>query len=84
MIIAYPSGSGGKSNLVCVQTSSGEVCYTVTPDNTAHRAAFVRPDTRHLFNFNASPSSGDAYSDRRQTLNFELGVEFFVSRHVSL
>ena len=33
----------------------------------------------------ASPSSGEAYRDRRLTNNFELWVEiFFVCRHVSM
>ena len=45
---------------------------------------------RHVCNpffincFYASQSSGDAYSDRQLTLNFELWLKFFVCRHVSL
>ena len=32
----------------------------------------------------ASPTSGEAYRDRRLTTNFELWVEIFVCRHVSI
>ena len=32
----------------------------------------------------ASPSSGEAYRDRRLTTNFELWVDIFVCRHVSI
>ena len=38
----------------------------------------------YRFNFYPSPSSGDGYSDRQLTLNFELWVEHFVCRHVSI
>ena len=38
----------------------------------------------NLCNMYASPSSGDAYSDRQLTLNFELWVQFFVCRNVSI
>ena len=38
-----------------------------------------------LYHYYAVPSSGEAYSDRQLTLNFELWVKnFFVYRHVSI
>ena len=39
--------------------------------------------TTFQFNY-ASPSSGEAYRDRRLTTNFELWGEIFVCRHVSI
>ena len=45
----------------------------------------VNKDLEVWSNFNyASPTSGEAYRDRRLTTNFELSVEIFVCRHVSV
>ena len=47
--------------------------------------SFIYSAYTHLLFIYASPSSGEAYSDRQLTPNFELWVEFFfVCRHVSI
>ena len=40
-------------------------------------------DVKWVYNY-ASPTSGEAYRDRRLTTNFELWVEIFMCRHVSM
>ena len=64
------------SPLVLLQLLPLLLLLTIWISSLSNLANFGWLDLR-LKNYYASPSSGDAYSDRQLTLNFELRVEIF-------
>ena len=55
----------------------------VSPLRHSNLASVETSHSRKL-SYYASPSSGDAYSNRQLTPNFELRIEIFVCRHASI